>query len=357
MNWSWLPVAWPEEEKMTEKSKKILVLGGTGAMGTYLVPLLASQGHQVHVVALEEKSSFSADVHYERADALDDNYLASLLQSGFDAIVDFLIYKTDHFARRLGLLLDHTDHYIYLSSYRVYDKGDGLINETSAQLLDSSADAHFLKTEDYALIKARQEDLLESSGYRNWTIVRPAITYSKRRFQLVTLEADLVVGRSRQKKALVLPQAALTVQGTMTWAGDVAKMLAGLLFKDAALGQAFVVATAEHHSWQEIAEIYRRQIGLSYVAASTMDFLAILGAPDLRSPQSYQLHYDRLFDRRIDNSKILRITGLKQSDLMPLAEGLARELAGLEPNMPFIPAAAVSQRMDDYLARKELVQA
>lgn len=335
---------------MTEKGKKILVLGGTGAMGVYLVPLLASQGHQVHVVALEEKTSTDPAISYTRADALDDAYLAGLLEGGYDAIVDFLIYKTDHFARRLDLLLGSTSHYIYLSSYRVYARGTGLINEESPQLLDVSDDSHFLSTQDYALIKARQEDILEESGYKNWTIVRPAITYSKRRFQLVTLEADLVVGRTWQKKPLVLPEAALQIQGTMTWAGDVARMLAGLLFKEEARREAFVVATAEHHSWQDIAAIYSRQIGLSYVAAKTMDYLAILGAPDLRSPQSYQLHYDRLFDRRIDNRKILKVTGLEQAGLMPLEQGLARELASLDPDRPFTPGEAVDQRMDQYLA-------
>ena len=38
---------------MQHKGKKVLVLGGTGAMGTYLVPLLADMGCQVHVVALD----------------------------------------------------------------------------------------------------------------------------------------------------------------------------------------------------------------------------------------------------------------------------------------------------------------
>lgn len=35
------------------KQKKVLVLGATGAMGQYLVPLLAEQGYQVDACALD----------------------------------------------------------------------------------------------------------------------------------------------------------------------------------------------------------------------------------------------------------------------------------------------------------------
>ena len=44
---------------------------------------------------------------------------------------------------------------------------------------------------------------------------------------------------------------------------------------------------------------------------------------------TYQLKYDRCYERIIDNSKILSITGLSQSDLMPLKKGLKTELDAL----------------------------
>ena len=39
--------------------------------------------------------------------------------------------------------------------------------------------------------------------------------------------------------------------------------------------------------------------------------------------------YDRLFDRIIDNSKILDVAGMKQEELMPLKEGLRYEISKL----------------------------
>jgi nucleoside-diphosphate-sugar epimerase len=337
---------------MNKNGKKILILGGTGAMGVYLVPELAAMGYVVKVISWDDVVSDNPLITYVKADGKDIGYLQELLKEKFDGIVDFLMYPAEQFKERYELLLQNTGHYIYLSSYRVYDGVETPITENSPRLLDNSQDKDFLATDDYALFKARGEDVLRNSKYDNWTIVRPAITYSKRRFQLVTLEAPVVVARALKGLPVVLPKEALLVQGTMSWAGDVAKMFAGLILNPAACGEAFTLATAEHHTWGEIAEYYREIIGLNYIAADKEDYLKILGGlPERR----YQLDYDRLFDRVVDNSKILRVTGLKQEDFMPLRLGLKKELSALPKDTTWPDASAVWERMDAYAKEHGIV--
>lgn len=327
--------------------KKVLVLGGTGAMGVYLVPELAALGYEVRVVSLDSVVSDNPRITYVKADAKNIDYQRELLKERFDAIVDFMIYSTEQFRERRDILLGNTDHYILLSSYRVYDGSDVPITENTPRLLDVSPNKEFLATDDYSLCKARQEDIVQNSGYRNWTIVRPAITYSKRRFQLVTLEAPVVVARALRGLPVVLPREALSVQATMSWAGDVARLMSRLLFNPAAYLERFTLATAEHRTWGEIAEYYQEIIGLDYVAADTEDYLEIMGGAN---SARYQLAYDRLFERVVDNSKVLRATGLKQADFMPLRRGLERELSALPKNATWSDASPVWERMDGYLA-------
>lgn len=331
--------------------RKALVLGGTGAMGVYLVPELASMGYEIRVVSLDDVASDHPRVSYVNANAKDDGVLKEILKEKFDVIVDFMLYGTTQFKERHELLLQNTEHYIFLSTYRVYDGGDIPITEKTPRLLDASADRDFLATEDYSLYKARQEDILRSSKYRNWTIVRPAITYSKRRFQLVTMEAPVVVARAMRGLPVVVPKEALPVQATMSWAGDVARLFSRLILNPSAYGEDFTLATAEHHTWGEIAEYYREIIGLNYVAADTEDYVNIMGGnPGAR----YQLAYDRLFPRVIDNSKVLRVTGLKQQDFMPLRKGLEKELTALPKDTVWPDAAAIWERMDAYLKERNL---
>lgn len=308
--------------------KKVLVMGGTGAMGRYLVPKLAQRGYKVDVVSLDALPD-KKNIHYIQEDIMDDDVLKTRLSAGYDGIVDFMVYPTEHFKTRHKLLMEHTDHYIFLSSYRVFGDSDVPITEESAQLLDTLRDEEYLATDDYALRKSRCEDILEQSAYKNWTIVRPAITYSQKRAQLVTLELKHILAALQENRPVLLPEAAKNVQATMTWGGDVAEMLARLLFSQTAMGEAFNVTTAEHQTWEQVAQIYNQLYGLQYEWVDTEDYLEEKAKNDkggrVTKGSRWQLSYDRLYNRVMDNSKILKETGLSQQDLKTLYEGLLLE--------------------------------
>lgn len=332
--------------------KKILVLGGTGAMGVYLVPKLAAMGYDVDVVALD-KGEEHKNVNYITGNAKDEKFIAGILARGYNAIVDFMIYETADFKSAYKRLLNSTDHYIFLSSYRVYANEDKFITENSPRLLDVNKNEEFLSNvHEYSLYKAEEEDILRNSDFHNYTIVRPAITYSKFRFQLVTLEADTVVYSASKGQTVYLPENALNVYGTMTWAGDVAEMISRLLFNRNALGETYTVSTSEYHTWNEIAEYYKELIGLKYVPVEQDIYLKLL-SPTPNICQKYQLLYDRLFDRRVDNSKILTVTGLKQSELMPLFDGLKHELQNLPENYGWNGGNPIAARMLDYAKNRK----
>ncbi len=320
-------------------------------MGAYLVPELLAMGYGVDAVSLDEAISDNSRLNCIKADAKDNDVLNKLLKNEYNGIVDFMIYTDPErtLGSRLNALLRHTDHYIYLSSYRIYSDKDATITENTPRLLDVAKDTEFLaeKTREYSLYKAMGENMLAASGYKNWTAVRPAITYSKRRFQLTTLEAPVVVHRMRAGKTVLLPKEAMTIEGTMSWAGDVAKMLARLLLNPQAFSQAYTVATAEHHPWMEIADYYGKIGGLRYETADTETFLNVW-APDSKFA-SWQLRYDRFFNRRVNNRKILDITGMKQSELMPLMVGLKLELSALPVDYVW-DHSDINDRMDAYFA-------
>ena len=341
--------------------KKILVLGATGAMGCYLVPELLSMGYAVDGVTLDHAVSDHPDLRYILTDASKDENLFSLLQNEYAGIVDFLIYSdpAKTFLPRRDKLLESTGHYLFLSSYRVYADRDAVTTEESPRLLDVSTDKRFLALQkgEYSLYKALGEDILRKAARRNYSIIRPAITYSKRRFQLVTLEAPMFIRRIWAKKTVLLPKEALSVMGTMSWAGDVARMIARLLLNPAALGETYTAATAEHHTWGEIADYYRKLAGLSYEAIPKEDYIALFAPQDddWRFCVRAQLEYDRMFDRVMDNRKILNITGMKQSELTPFYDGLKKELSGLPRDVePLFPKSEIGDRMDKYIEKHNL---
>ena len=327
------------------REKKVLVLGATGAMGQYLVPLLAEMGYRVDGVSFDEKKSEIPGVTYIKANAKDREIYRNFLKQGYDGIVDFMIYGTGDLSWFVPNALDHTDHYIYLSSYRVYDDKEHPIRESSPRLIDSSDNVLLRNSEDYSIYKARGENIIRSLPHKNWTMICPAITYSLMRYQLVTLEAPDTVGRAFAGKTVVLPEQARNVQATMSWAGDVARMIARLLFNEKALCETFTVSTSEHRTWGEIADYYKEICNLKALWVDKEDYLRIL-APDPYSPYArWQLEYDRLFDRIVDNSHVLAVTGMTQDSLTSLYDGLKREIG----RCPRDHEWRVNTRMDEYL--------
>jgi len=216
-------------------SKKVLVLGGTGAMGSYLVPKLVEDAHTVDVVSMDDVTSDKPNLRYIKANAMDKAFLSELLSNHYDGIVDFMIYNTKSFPEYCPLFLENTDHYIYLSTYRVFADEEHPIRESSPQLLNVSKDELLLNSDDYCIHKARGEKFLRESKYRNWTIIRPAITYSHKRCQLITYERCHMLPYIKSGKPIPLYSDALKVQGTMSWAGDVAEMQRRLLFNKKAI--------------------------------------------------------------------------------------------------------------------------
>lgn len=299
---------------------RVLVLGGTGAMGVHVTGLLAAAGHEVVVTSRRGREPREG-VEYVRGDAKDPAFLRGLLARGWGAVVDFMVWSTAEFSERRDDLLAATDQYVFLSSYRVYADSP-VITESSPRLLDSCGDAAYLATDEYALAKARCEDALAASGRLNWTVVRPAVTYdgSAGRFQLGTHEAGVWLWRALRGIPVPLPAGMLGRQATMTWGGDVARMIAALVGNPRALGEAFTASTSEHLPWSGVAEAYRGAVpGLEVTPCGLDEFVRAGVNP-------YQVRYDRMFDRVVDNSKVLDVTGIPADSLTPVREGLAGEL-------------------------------
>ena len=300
------------------------------------------------VVSLEDKTSDNPNLTFIKANVKEGDFASQIVKNGYDVITDFMIYfSPEEFAPYCDLFLNNCSHYIFLSSYRIYADSATPITEESDRLLDVSTDEAFLKSGDYSVYKAQQEDMLIASGKKNFTILRPAITYSKARFQLTTLEAKVLIRRMREGKTVVLPEPAMDKLATLSWAGDFGKTVSRLVLNPLAMGEAYTISTSEYHTWREIAELYKKIGGLKYVTADTDSYLNIICPNNIHIRQ--QLTHDRFFNRRVDNTKLLRDTGLEDYEFMPLEKGLKMELDALPADYEFEDDGGQNARMDEYL--------
>lgn len=305
--------------------KKVLLIGGGGTLGTYTAKELLRLGCCVNIVCPEEKVSEHERLCFYQEYATMEFLTELLGKNHYDGIVNFIHYpEIESYKPFHKLLTEHTEHLIFLSSYRVYADLENPITENAPMLLDVTTDQEFLQKETDALSKAKAEKFLrEESDTKNWTIVRPVISFSDRRLDIVVRAGREIVRLAAKGEAMVLPEAAKNLTAGLDWAGNVGKLIANLLFKDEAFEEAYTVSSAQNLTWGEVADIYTELIGAKFNWVSTEDYIKY----DTRmQKEPWILIYDRLFDRRIDNSKILTATGLKKEDFISIKEGIKIEL-------------------------------
>ena len=301
--------------------KKVLLIAGGGTLGTYTAKELLNKGCAVDVICLEDYTSNNPKLCYHKAKA-DLNYLTEFLKDKYyDGIVNFIHYYVPEMYKPVHkLLTSKTDQLIFLSSYRVYAESKQPLTEEAPFLADVVEDEEFLKSEDYAVPKAICEKFLrEESGTKNWTVVRPVISFSDKRFDVVTVSGHEIIDAARSGKTVILPEAAKNLTAGLDWAGNSGKLIANLLFKKECLGEAYTVSSGQNLTWGEVADIYTRLTGVNFRWADTEEYVST-------GHGGNGLFYDRLYDRAVDNTKILKATGFKKEDFTSIEDGIKIEL-------------------------------
>lgn len=292
---------------------EILILGGTGAMGVPLVKKLSiDKNNAVYVTTRKIRTSADDNVHYVSGNAHDLSFIKKLCaEKHYEVIVDFMIYSEKEFTERVEYFLANSDQYIFLSSCRVYADCKGRITEDSSRLLDIVKDPDYLATNEYALCKAREEDLLQNSEKNNWTIIRPYITYNSNRLQLGTLEKEYWLNRAIHHKSIVLTKRTSESLTSLTYGEDVSNAIASVIGKNYCYGQTFQIVNEESMTWKQILQIYLN--AFEEVKGFKPDVKLLddwQGLANVLGNQ-YQMKYDRFLNRQFDSSKIEEYTGEK----------------------------------------------
>lgn len=301
--------------------KKVLLIAGGGTLGTYTAEELLRLGHSVDIICLEDKVSDNENLRFFKESATLEFLTKLFSENHYDGIVNFLHFKDyKDYIPYHELLTKNTEHLIFLSSYRVYSDLQKPITESTPQLIDViTDDPEFHERETYALAKCRAERFLSDNPYpKNWTIVRPVISFSDRRLDVVLTSKNIVVEAAREGRSIQLPIEAKNLIAGLDWSGNSGKLIANLLFKKECIGEAYTISTAQGLTWSQVADIYTEILGTEFEWVPA-DF----------PYDRWDWKYDRAYDRQIDNSKVLKATGLKPSDFKSIREGIMIELKKL----------------------------
>ena len=303
-----------------ENGKNVLLIAGGGTLGTYVAEELLRLGHYVDVVCLEDKTSNHERLTFYKGSATLE-YLETLFAAKhYHGIVNFIHYpEVEDYIPYHKLLTENTDHLIFLSSYRVYANEQHPITEEAPMLLDVVDDPFFQQDEKYALSKARCERYIRGCDCRkNWTFVRPVISFSQYRLDMIMHTGNRVIEAMRSGEPMKVPVEAKNFVAGLDWSGNTGKIIANLLFKEQCIGEAYTITSAQGLTWSQVADAYTQVLGISFEWVPA-DF----------APDNWAWKFDRAFDRPVDNSKVLKATGLTPRDFKSIKEGIEIECAKL----------------------------
>ena len=118
----------------------------------------------------------------------------------------------------------------------------------------------------------------------------------------------------------------MTKTTTLVWGQDVARMIAGLIFNEQAKREIYNTATAETMTWGEVLDCYSEMFGLKAHFCDTDEYFKMIceNSTDQNyiNKKRFLFYYDRMYNRSVDNSKVLKAAGMTQNELMPMRKGL-----------------------------------
>ena len=233
---------------------KALFIGGTGLISSACSELAVQKGLDLTVLNRSRSAKYPVpqsarllvgDVNGSQA------ALADLLDAErFDIVVDWIAYTQDAVERDIHLFGGKTAQFVFISSASAYQKPP----------------AHYIITEETPLENpfweysrnkiACEERLLQEYRLKNFpiTIIRPSLTYGPSQIPLCGgswQHPYTLIERIIRKQKIIVPGDGTSLW-TLTWNGDFARGLVGLLGQDRAIGEAFHITSDEVLNWNQI---------------------------------------------------------------------------------------------------------
>ena len=303
---------------------KVLFIGGTGIISSGCAQLALERGIDLFILNRGQSTKFDVPngATALRGDLRNDpDGVATLLKEHhFDAVVDWVAFTEAHIEQDLRVFANKTRQFVFISSASAYQKPP----------------SHYLITEDTPLANPRwqysrdkiacEERLMRAyreSGFPA-TIIRPSLTYGLSQIPLVMGSWQhpwTMMDRMQRGLPVIVPGDGTSLW-TVTWNGDFAKGLIGVLGREQLVGHAFHITSDEVLTWDAIYREAAHALGVEpKIVHIASDWLVSKHA-DLEGG----LLGDKIHSVVFDNTKIKRFVP-DFACTVPWSEGVRRSIA------------------------------
>lgn len=303
---------------------KILFIGGTGLISSACSQLAIERGHDLYILNRSEtvKYPLPEGAHMLRGDVHGDPHELSGLFRGmeFDSVVDWIAYVPNDIERDINLFGGKTKQFVFISSASAYQKPPAhyLISENTPL-----SNPYWQYSRDKIACEERLMTEYQDNGFPV-TIVRPSLTYGPSQIPLSVGSWQYpytVIDRIKKGKKLIVPGDGTSLW-VLTWNGDFAKGIIGLLGHDQAIGESFHITSDEVLTWNQIYTEVFLALGVEPNLIHIPSDLIAAHWPHATG----SLIGDKANSAVFDNSKIKSVVSDFQC-VVPWAEGIRRAIS------------------------------
>jgi nucleoside-diphosphate-sugar epimerase len=309
---------------------KLLFIGGTGLISSACSELALARGHELFLLNRAESTKYpapkgatvlQADVHLEEA-----RLVEQLAGHRFDVVVDWIAYTLSDIERDLRLFRGRTTQFVFISSASAYQKPPQNYLITEATPLENP---FWQYSRDKIACEERLLQAFRTDGFPV-TIIRLSLTYGPSQSAFIGASwahPYTVIDRIKRGQKIIIPGDGTSLW-VMTWNGDFAKGLVGLLGNPKSIGEAFHITSDEVLTWNQIALEWYKALGVApNIIHIPSDFI-VAHHPDSLGT----LIGDKANSAVFDNSKIKRFVPDYRCEVR-WAEGVKRVLAWFEADL------------------------
>ena len=276
---------------------KVVVIGGTGHIGTFLVPRLAKEGHQITVVSRQQHKPYVTSSEWEKIQWINLDRTQMETEGKFgqavadlspDVVIDMICFTVESARQLVSSLQDRAQHFLHCGTMWVHGyKKETPSEESHPRRPIGEYGIRKAAIEEYLLNQVDQRRLpvtILHPGHivgPGWTPLNPQGNFNRDVF------AKLASGQE-----VILPNLGLETLHHVHADDVAAAFMQALTNKASATGQSFHVLSDKALTWrgyaEAIAEGCNQKANLRFVPWD--EFRTLVSEPDAQCTWDHLMH-------------------------------------------------------------------
>lgn len=234
---------------------KVLVIGGTGVIGSFVVQALLEREHCITVLSqgvTQRGVKLSSGINFLQGDRNNPSLVRDLTAQGYDCVIDPACFEPGDASRTVEFLKGKVNQYIFVSTVDVYTK------PAKVYPVGENAERRPRSSFPYALKKFQCEEIFFATHNRKaffLTVLRLTHTYGEGITPLLETFGWGTYHLDRLKKGkLVILHGDGNALWSSRYAADVAEAIVSAVLNEKAYGKAYNFASEEVMTWRGLYE-------------------------------------------------------------------------------------------------------